>query len=321
MNSNFKYSDTNKRYHTYSFYLKQKYLQKVFRIPIDAGFTCPNRDGTCGYGGCSFCSMAGSGDAIIGSNIEEQIETGFTTMRKKWPDGLAIAYFQAFTNTHASLDTLRKLYTPFVYDDRFIEIIIATRSDCLDQEKIDFFQELAKIKPIWIELGLQSIHQKTADYIRRGHDLANFKSIIDKLSETDLKIGVHIINGLPHETKEMMLQTAKYVAQLPIHGIKIHMFHVLKKTLEAVRYQSNPYPLLTRDEYVDITSQQLLYLPAHMIILRITGDGIGSDLIAPLWTIKKVQVTNEIDKKLARENNYQGKLYQKHQSADPSVVG
>ncbi len=316
MNSGFKYSNTNKRYHTYSYYLKQKYQQKVFRIPIDAGFSCPNRDGTCGYGGCSFCSAAGSGDAIIGESIDQQIRSGFEIMRNKWPDGLAIAYFQAYTNTHADLETLKRLYQPFVEDDRFVEIIIATRSDALDQDKINFFQELAKKKPVWIELGLQSIHPQTSEYINRGHDLDNFVEIVELLAKTDIKIGVHIINGLPYETKEMMLETAKFVANLPIYGIKIHMFHVLKQTLEALRYKKHQYPLLTRDEYVEITTEQLLHLPAEMIILRITGDGLSKDLIAPKWTIKKVQVTNEIDKKLARENNYQGKLYRKHQSTD-----
>ncbi len=317
MSSPFKYSNTNKRYHTYSYHLKQKYQQKVFRIPIDAGFTCPNRDGTCGYGGCSFCSSRGSGDAIIGQNIAEQIDAGFKMMRRKWPDGLAIAYFQAYTNTHASIEQLKQLYEPFFDDERFVEIIIATRSDSLDPEKINFFSEMAKKKPLWIELGLQSIHETTSQYIRRGHDLENFTNCVHLLAQTDIKIGVHIINGLPYETLEMMLETAKFVAALPIDGLKIHMFHVLKNTLEAHRYQQQAYPLLSREEYVHITCEQLKYLPPELIILRITGDGLSSELIAPLWTLKKVQVTNEIDKKLAREDAYQGQLYRKHQSTHP----
>lgn len=313
MSSTFKYSNTNKRYHTYSYHLKQQYQQKVFRIPIDAGFTCPNRDGTCGYRGCSFCSARGSGDVIVGEKIEEQITSGFELMERKWPNGLAIAYFQAYTNTHAPLPQLVSLYTPFFEDERFVEVIIATRSDALDDEKIAYFAKMAHKKPLWIELGLQTIHESTTQHINRGHDLTSFVDIVQKLAQTKIKIGVHIINGLPHETEEMMIDTAKFVAQLPIDGLKIHMFHVLKRTLEAQRYQQEPYPLLSREEYVDITCQQLQLLPPEMIILRITGDGLADELIAPQWTKKKIQVTNEIDKKLARDDSYQGQLYRKYQ--------
>ena len=309
----FEYSNDNKRYHTYTYYLKQTYQQKVFRIPLDAGFTCPNRDGHCGYGGCSFCSVDGSGDAIIGNNIEEQIASGFSTMRNKWPDGLALAYFQAYTNTYAPLSVLKELYQPFITDDRFVGLVIATRADCLDDEIIDYLSYLNQTKPVWIEIGLQSVHESTNKYINRGHDTQIVIDVVEKLKKNNLKVCLHIINGLPYETKEMMIETAKFCAKLKVDGIKIHMYHLIKNTLEAYRYSKYAYPILTRDQYVDIVVDQLGYLHKECVIMRLTGDGLIDDLIEPQWTIKKTIVLNEIDKKMKKDNRIQGDTYEKHQ--------
>lgn len=309
----FEYSNDNKRYYTYSYYLKQTYQQKVFRIPLDAGFTCPNRDGHSAYGGCSFCSIDGSGDSILGNNLEEQIENGFHTMRNKWPEGLALAYFQAYTNTYAPLPVLKQLYDPFITDNRFVGIVIATRADCLDDDTIDYLSQLNQIKPVWIEIGLQSVHETTTRYINRGHNTQIVNEVVHKLKEKNLLVCLHIINGLPYETKEMMIETIKYCAQLKINGIKIHMYHLIKNTLEAYRYSKKPYPILSRDEYVDIVVDQLGYLHKECVVMRLTGDGLIDNLIEPQWTTNKTIVLNEIDKKMKRENRIQGDKYEKHQ--------
>lgn len=309
----FEYSNDNKRYYTYSYYLKQTYQQKVFRIPLDAGFTCPNRDGHSAYGGCSFCSIDGSGDSILGNNLEEQIENGFRTMRNKWPEGLALAYFQAYTNTYAPLSVLKQLYDPFITDNRFVGIVIATRADCLDDDTIDYLSQLNQIKPVWIEIGLQSIHESTNNYINRGHNTQIVGDVVHKLKAKNLLVCLHIINGLPYETKEMMIQTIKYCAQLKVNGIKIHMYHLIKNTLEAYRYSKKHYPILSRDEYVDIVVDQLGYLHKECVVMRLTGDGLMDNLIEPQWTSNKTIVLNEIDKKMKKENRIQGDRYEKHQ--------
>lgn len=307
--NSFLYSDDNKRYHTYNYFLKQKYHQKVFRIPLDAGFTCPNRDNLLGIMGCSFCSIAGSGDTILRDHLEAQIEDGFKVMRNKWPDGLAMAYFQAFTNTYDTLENLKKLYDPFFEDDRFVGIIIATRADCLDDQKIAYFKEKQKQKDIYIEIGLQSIFDQTNQYINRGHNNDIVSDVVKKLQDAKIHTTLHIINGLPYETKEMMLQTAQFCADLNIDGIKIHMFHVIKNTLEAYRYKKEPYPILTQDEFVNITIKQLQLLPPKTVIMRLTGDPLADQIIAPNWTINKISVLNQIDKTMAQHQLVQGDHY------------
>lgn len=307
--NSFLYSNDNKRYHTYNYFLKQKYHQKVFRIPLDAGFTCPNRDNHLGIMGCSFCSIAGSGDTILRDHLEAQIEDGFKVMRNKWPDGLAMAYFQAYTNTYDTLENLKNLYDPFFEDDRFVGIIIATRADCLDDQKIAYFKEKQKQKDIYIEIGLQSIFDQTNQYINRGHNNDIVSDVVKKLQDAKIHTTLHIINGLPYETKEMMLQTAQFCADLNIDGIKIHMFHVIKNTLEAYRYKKEPYPILTQDEFVNITIKQLQLLPPKTVIMRLTGDPLADQIIAPHWTIKKISVLNQIDKTMAQHQLVQGDHY------------
>lgn len=307
MKNPFIYSNDNKRYHTFNYYLKNKYQEKIFKVPLDAGFTCPNRDGSVSTGGCSFCSALGSGDSVIhNSDIMKQFDDGVEMMRKKWPHGKAMAYFQAYTNTYAPLERLKELYEPFIQREDVVALCVATRADCLNDENIAYLNSLTQYKDIWVEVGLQSIHDCTAQHTNRGHDYACFLEAIKKLSQTNCKICVHIINGLPYETKEMMLDTIKAISKLPIHAVKIHMLHLLKNTKMAKEYEEEPFPILTQEEYVEILCEQLTYLPKEIILERLTGDGIASDLIAPTWTIKKVCVLNEIDKYMAKHNLYQG---------------
>lgn len=313
-NNPFNYSNDNKRYYTWNYYLKQTYHSKVFKVALNAGFSCPNRDGKLSYHGCSFCSALGSGDYAgnVCDSLDVQYEKGLEMMKRKWPNGAAIAYFQAFTNTYASLAHLKSIYDPFVLKDDIKAIAIATRCDCLDQEKINYFDSLCDQKDIWIELGLQSIHDESAALCNRGHTFKQFLDIIDLLKDTRIKICVHLINSLPNETKEMMLESAKVIAQLPIHAVKIHMLHVIEGSTMANDYKQNPFPLLSKDDYIDIVIKQLEVLPPNMIIQRLTGDGVKEDLIAPLWTLKKVIVLNDIDKEMVKRNTYQGKYYKKH---------
>ena len=307
MKNPFIYSNDNKRYHTFNYYLKNTYHEKVFKVPLDGGFTCPNRDGSKATGGCTFCSALGSGDSIIHhEDIMTQYEEGVKLLRKKWPHGKGMAYFQAYTNTYGPLEKLKELFEPFVQREDVVAVCIATRADCLNDENIAYLDSLTSYKDIWVEVGLQTIHDETAQRINRAHDFACFLKAIDKLSKTNCKICVHIINGLPYETKDMMIETIQTIASLPIHAVKIHMLHLLKNTVMANEYEKKPFHILTLEEYVEIVCEQLTYLPKEIIIERLTGDGIASELIAPLWTIKKVCVLNEIDKYMACNNIYQG---------------
>jgi len=307
MKNPFIYSNDNKRYHTFNYYLKNTYQNKIFKVPLDAGFTCPNRDGKVAYGGCTFCSALGSGDSVIRTDdLMKQFDEGVKMMRNKWPNGKGMAYFQAYTNTYAPLERLKECFEPFILREDVVALCVATRADCLNDENIEYLNSLTNQKDVWVEVGLQSMHDETAKRINRGHDYACFLNAIEKLSKTSLKICVHIINGLPYETKEMMIDTIKSISKLPIHAVKIHMLHLIKNTKMAKEYEENEFHLLTQEEYVEIVCEQLTYLPKEIVLERLTGDGIASDLIAPLWTIKKVCVLNEIDKYMAKHNLYQG---------------
>lgn len=307
----FPYSNDNKRYKTYNYFAHETYGSKTYKIGIDAGFTCPNRDGTSAYGGCVFCSARGSGDMIPNTDdIEKQIQKGHEIMSKKWPDAQKIAYFQAYTNTHATLEELKKLYDPFFNDDRFIGIDIATRSDCLDDEKIAYFEEMSKKKDLTIEIGLQSIHKSTGKWMNRGHDLDSVTEVLQKLKKAKIRTCIHIINGFPVEDKAMMMETIDYVAKMNPEMIKIHMLHLLRGTKLGNQYIKEPFPLLTKDEYIDIVVDQIERLPQEMTIARLTGDGLSEDLLAPEWTKKKTIVLNDIDKLMVKRNTWQGKLAQ-----------
>ncbi len=311
----FPYSDDNKRYYTMNYYFKHSFGRKIAKVPLHAGFTCPNRDGTKGYNGCTFCSSKGSGDSILlyESTLPQQYEQGLVRMHNKWPDCLGFAYFQSFTNTYADLETLKRIYDPFYEMENVHGIAIATRPDCLSQNSIEYFAEKAGHKETWIEIGLQSVNDKTMEACNRHHTTAEVWQTLEKLKKTPIKTCLHIINSLPGETQEDMLETARQVAVHHPTAIKIHMLHLIKGTQMAQTYKKQPFKLMSRDEYVDTVIKQLEILPEDMIIERLTGDGLAPELIEPLWTIKKTIVLNEIDKKMARENTWQSKYYKKEE--------
>ena len=308
----FPYSDDNLRYHSYSYYLKHKYQHKVCKVPLDAGFTCPNRDGTKSTGGCRFCSARGSGDFVEDNSLalQKQYARGIAEMHRKWPGAYGIAYFQAYSNTYAPLDVLKKIYEPFRIRPDIAEIAIATRPDCLDAEKIAYFAQVNQDKPLTMELGLQSIHEETMQKMNRCHSAQELYDMVKILKENHIRTTLHIINGLPGENKEMMLETAKKVAELKADGIKIHMLNILKSAELYKDYQVSPFPLLSREEYVDIVVAQLELLPEEMVIERLTGDGLAEELIAPEWIRKKTIVLNEITKLQKKRDTYQGKAYE-----------
>lgn len=308
MKNPFLYTDDNKRYHTYNYYLRHRYGTKVFKVGLDAGFTCPNRDGTRGFGGCAFCNAIGSGD-FGGDRLDPlvvQFEQGCAMMRKKWPDGKAIAYFQSFTNTYASLAVIKERFQPIFDREDVLALSIATRPDALNDDVLDYLASLNKTKEVWIELGLQSIHDATAVLMNRGHTYAEFLATYQRIRATDLKIAVHLLNGLPGESIDQMLESARVIGQLKPDGVKIHMLNVLDATALAKQYESDPFPLLSMEEYVELVVRQLEVLPATTVIQRLTGDGDPNDLIAPLWTLKKTIVLNSIDQAMKRHDTWQG---------------
>ena len=298
-----------KHYNTISAYYKEKFKEKVCKIPLNAGFTCPNKDGSKGIGGCTYCSKSGSGD--FAGSVYEPLEIQFqkikAMMQQKWPDAYFIPYLQANSNTYKPLSELKKIYEPLLtIDERVVGISIATRCDCLEQEKIEYLAELNKIKPVQIELGLQTIHEETALLINRGHTLEEFKDAVHRLREKGIELVVHIINGLPYETKNMMIETAEFLNTLDIQGVKIHSLLILEGTKMGEDYKKNPFPILTLNEYRDIVIEQIRNLNPNIIIHRLAADGVINDLIAPKWTIKKMVVMNEIDKEMRKLNAWQG---------------
>lgn len=304
----FKYSDDNKRYHTFNYYLKNKYQSKVAKVSLNAGFTCPNRDGTKGTGGCIFCSSTGSGD--FAGNIQDSLEIQFSNvsllLQNKWPNCKYIAYFQANTNTYGPLKKIKACIEPFINKKNVVAISIATRPDCLETDVLNYLAEVNNRCDLWVELGLQTIHDQTGELINRGHNYQDFLDGLNKLRKLKINVCVHIINGLPGETYEMMLETAKAVGQLDIQALKIHMLYVIEKTKLHQLYLQQPFKILSRDEYIDLVVKQLSYIPENIVIERLTGDGNISDLVAPLWSIRKVTILNDIDKLMVAKDYYQG---------------
>lgn len=240
-----------------------------------------------------------------------QFQKGYELLHKKYPDALAIAYFQSFSNTYAPLEILKQTYTPFIQNPQVSILSIATRSDCLNDDVIEYLDSLCDEKEIWIELGLQSAHDKTTEAMNRGHTYKIFEECIQRLSKTRINICVHLINSLPNETREMMLRSVKTIAKLPIHAIKIHMLHVVKDSVLGKQYIQQPFPLLSREEYIDTLIAQLEVLPPTMIIQRVSGEGDPQNVLAPNWTHDKKAVMNGIDKEMKRRNSWQGKCYHK----------
>lgn len=309
----FKYSLDNKRYHTYNYYLKNKYHQKVAKVALNADFTCPNRDGTKGYGGCIFCSSSGSGDYAgnVHDHLEKQFQTISQIMKRKWPECAYIAYFQANTNTYGPLDKIKNMIQPFLEKEEVKGIALATRPDCLSEEIVRYLSEVNQTKDVYIELGLQTIHDQTSKLINRGHTYQEFLDGLALCRQYNLEVCVHIINGLPFETKEMMIETAKTLGQLDIQALKIHMLFVVKNTKLQQMYENHEFEMLTRQEYIDIVVEQLRYINPEIVLERLTGDGKIDDLIAPMWSIKKVTILNDIDKQMKERDIYQGDLYKK----------
>ncbi len=306
----FKYSDSNKRYYTLDYFYKHKFGCKVFKVSLNAGFTCPNIDGSVGVGGCIYCK-GGSGDDFHTKDLETQFNMVKDIMLRKWPKAKYIGYFQANTNTYAKLDVLKEKYETILKQDNVVGISIATRPDAITDECLDYLEELSKRTYLTVELGLQTIHESTSILINRCHTLKCFTDMVKKLRKKGINVVVHIINGLPFETKKMMIETVKYLSNLDIQGIKIHMLSILKGTKLEKLYKQKHFKVLSREEYIDIVCDELEYLREDIVVNRITGDPKVSDLIKPYWITKKVTILNDIDKELKRRNSYQGIRYQK----------
>ncbi len=306
----YKNSDTNKRYYTYDYYLRKTFGSKCMKIPIDAGFTCPNIDGKCSTGGCIYCSPRGSGDFAASASIptDEQFEIVKAQLSSKWKTDKYIPYFQAHTNTYAPTEIIREKIEPVMKKDGVVGLNIATRADCLEDSTLEYLGELAERTTLTVELGLQSAHDATAELINRGHTYADFIEGYEKLRRASDKINVcvHIIFGLPGESREMMIETVKKVAELRPEQVKIHLLHVIRGTHLATMYERGEYTPLTMDEYVDTVVEALTYLPPDTVIGRLTGDGMQSELLAPDWSRKKTVVINNIDKKMYSDGIIQG---------------
>ena len=307
----YKNSDTNKRYYTYDYYLRKTFGGKCMKIPIDAGFTCPNIDGRCSTGGCIYCSSRGSGDFAAAANIptDEQFEIVKAQLSSKWKTDKYIPYFQAHTNTYAPTELIKEKIEPVMEKEGIVGLNIATRADCLEDSTVEYLCELAERTTLTVELGLQSAHDITAEIINRGHTYGEFVEGYQKLRQASRKINIciHLIFGLPGESRELMLETVKKVAALKPDQVKIHLLHVIRGTRLADMYERGEYMPLTMDEYVEITAEALTYIPYDTVIGRLTGDGMQSELLAPEWSRKKTIVINNIDKKMFSENLWQGK--------------
>ena len=306
----FRFSDTNKRYHTYEYYLRNVFGGKCAKIPIDAGFTCPNIDGRCGVGGCIYCSGRGSGDfaELPSFSVTEQYARVREKLSSKWSVERCIPYFQAHTNTYAPVEHLRKLYEEALSLDGVVGLNIATRADCLGEGIPEYLAELAERTVLTVELGLQTCHDETAGRINRGHTYEDFLRGYERLraASEKIRICVHLILGLPGENREMMMETVERVARLRPDQVKLHLLHVLRNTALAEEYLEGRYVPLEKDEYVSLVADALERLPAETVIARLTGDGMGEELLAPDWSRKKVSVINDVDKLLYERGSYQG---------------
>ncbi|MCM3599158.1 TIGR01212 family radical SAM protein [Robertmurraya korlensis] len=308
----FLYASDNKRYHTWNYHLRQTFGHKVFKVALDGGFDCPNRDGTVAYGGCTFCSAAGSGD-FAGNRVDDlttQFQDIKAKMHSKWKDGKYMAYFQAYTNTHGPIEELKEKFESVLSQEGVVGISIATRPDCLPDEVVEYLAELNKRTYLWIELGLQTVHERTALLINRAHDYQCYVEGVNKLRKHNIRICSHIINGLPLESYDMMMTTAKEVAKLDVQGIKIHLLHLLKGTPMVKQYEKGMLEFLSFENYVSLVCDQLEILPPEMIVHRITGDGPIDLMIGPMWSVNKWEVLNAIDAELKRRDSWQGKFHQ-----------
>jgi radical SAM protein (TIGR01212 family) len=308
--SPFPYSSDNKRYHTLNYHLRTLFDRRMFKAVIDAGFTCPNLDGTKGTGGCTYC-LNGSGDFTHGSekSVQEQVREELLRIRAKNPGADVIAYFQAHTNTYAPLPVLRRLYESALQVEGVCGISIATRADALEAETMDYLAELSRQTYLTVELGLQTVHDRTAIKINRGHTYGEFLQAYRELKLRNLRVCVHIIDGLPGETPEMMLETARELGRLRPDAVKIHLLQILEGTELANQYAQGLVIPMEKEEYIDTVCSQLEVLAPETVIERITGDGVHDKLIAPRWGVNKIAVLNGIDRELVRRDTWQGRRY------------
>ncbi len=311
MSNPFPYTLDNKRYHTYNYYLRKRFGQKVSKVLIDADFTCPNRDGKCGYGGCLFCSAKGSGDTnlLTHADLLKQYEENKKMTKGKWESSLFIPYFQAFSNTYGPLSKIKGMLKPFIDKSEVAEIAIATRPDCLPEDILNYLEAVNRQKPLSLELGLQTSNDHTAELINRGYDFNTFKNALYALKKRNIRVCVHIINGLPFEDLEMMENTVKDLQNLPFDGIKIHMLHVLKDSPLGLIYRQKPFKLLSKEEYIELTVKQLELLRPEVVIERLTGDPLKDELLAPAFVANKKAVLNGIDKLMQEKDSFQGKSF------------
>ena len=300
-----------KRYYSLDYYLRRTFGEKVYKITLNGGMTCPNRDGHIGTGGCIFCSASGSGDfaGCASNSVTEQLRQGKEALLLKRPVHSYIAYFQAFTNTYAPVEYLEKIFTEAILDPDVKVLSIATRPDCLGDDVMELLERLAKEKPVWVELGLQTIHPETARYIRRGYELDVFDSAVKRLRAAGITVIVHVILFLPGETEEMMLKTVDYLNHCGIQGIKLQLLHVLKGTDLAADYENAPFHTPDMDEYIRLTGRCISRLNPDIVIHRLTGDGPKELLIAPLWTGAKRTVLNHLHQYLKENDIWQGKEF------------
>jgi len=307
----FPFPSDGKRYYTWNRYLRDEFGKKVYKVALDAGFDCPNRDGTVAFGGCTFCSAAGSGD-FAGDRVDPipvQFEKIKEKMQHKWKDGMTMAYFQAYTNTHAPLHVLKEKFEAALACEGVMGLSIATRPDCLPDDVVEYLAELNERTYLWVELGLQTVHEKTANLINRAHDYATYVEGVEKLRKHNIRVCTHIINGLPLEDYDMMMETAREVAKLDVQGIKIHLLHLLKGTPLVKQYEKGMLEFLEKDQYIKLVADQLEIIPPEMIVHRITGDGPIDLMIGPMWSVNKWEVLNGIDAELEKRGSWQGKLY------------
>ncbi|MCX7903597.1 MAG: TIGR01212 family radical SAM protein [Caloramator sp.] len=300
----------DKRYYSLNYFLRQKFGEKVFKISLDAGFTCPNRDGTAGYGGCIFCSARGSGDfAGTKENLVEQFHEVKEMMHKKWKEGKYIAYFQAYTNTYAPVEVLREKYEAVLNIDGVVGLAIATRPDCLPEDVLDLLDEINKKTYLWVELGLQTIHEDTAKLINRGYPLETYIKAVEELKKRNIDVVTHVILGLPGEDKKRILETVDFVAHTKTQGIKLHLLHLMKGTRLVELYKRGELRFLSMDEYVDLIVDCIERLPEDMVVHRLTGDSPRNLIIEPLWSLKKWEVLNAIDRRFEDRDTWQGKFF------------
>ncbi|MEK4980711.1 TIGR01212 family radical SAM protein [Bacillus sp. FSL K6-6540] len=301
----------DKRFHTWNYEMRGQFQEKVFKVMLDAGFTCPNRDGTIAKGGCTFCSARGSGD--FAGRRRDDLVTQFNTIRdrqhQKWPNAKYIGYFQAYTNTYAPVEELREYYEVILQLPGVVGLSIATRPDCLPDDVVEYLAELNERTYLWVEMGLQTIHDSTSELINRAHDTECYLEAVEKLRKHNIRVCTHIIYGLPQEDHDMMLATGRAVSKMDVQGIKIHLLHLMRKTPMVKQYEAGLLRFLEQDEYISLIVDSLEFLPPEMIVHRLTGDAPRDLLIGPTWSLKKWEVLNGIDAELKRRDTWQGKLW------------